>query len=225
MPNPDPIKPRQWNYPGRLPDDVGDDDDEESDEECFSAWVELCSLPAAEADAALIRLESVGIPCRLGDEAARPRRHEDETAECIRVPQEYLTAAQEALARPTAVDEAEAEADRQANREDTEKAATWFCPRCDRQTLERLPLSPRWRNVRLGCLAVLILPPLALLIAWDLASEGAAKSIAHLADTWATAWMITVAMLTIAILTAHRDRRCSKCGWSSARRDADRSEA
>jgi hypothetical protein len=171
-----------------------------------SRLVTFRRMRTMEAQLAKAKLESEGVRCFIADEninVAHPFLWSEVT---LQVPELELGRAAEILDRP-------AEDDDEGEYVDEE----YRCPKCHRREVDLMPLSPRWRATRFGCLALLGAPILVGVIDWagvELSRRiGGAGGGAVL---WG--WLIATVLLSMLVLLAKRRKRCRKCGhvWSGS---------
>jgi hypothetical protein len=78
------------------------------------------------------------------------------------------------------------------------------CPKCHRKAVDLLPPSSGLRTLRLGCLAMLVIPGLLMLVL---------PSVVESSPPLVTlGWMAVLAVLSFTVLTAKRSKRCRDCG-------------
>jgi hypothetical protein len=212
-PEQSPVGKGPWVFPG--PHAAPAQENFEPDDE----WVVLCTVPVADAREICERLESEGIPCEATEasaEATIETSEGDVEQSNVVVHAEDLELAQDALQSPSIADEVEdVESD-----EDREKRflAAWKCPKCGRQNLQLLPLSEGWRQVRVGCFIVVLVPIVISVLAWTMPTREVKRALDGLPDWWPFGWILIVGGLALALSRAHRGKRCNECGWESSRR-------
>jgi hypothetical protein len=185
--------------------------DQEQDEPLA---VLLHAVPVTDAVAFWERLEGEGIPCGARESAEQPPPAGDGLTSGppqadVYVRAEDLELAQEILSRPPAEpdEEEETAAEREAR-----YVANWVCPRCERPGLDLLPPSRGQQHLRVGCLAVLVMPMLLGLLACLIPSL---EQVDHLPGWAYLCWLAVVLCLVWACVLPERMKRCKGCGWVS----------
>jgi hypothetical protein len=141
----------------------------------------------------------------------------------LQVPEDEVERAEAVLAEPAADaagledDEASGEggaaamADADSESDYVEEA--YRCPKCHRKDVELMPLTGRMRNVRFGCLMVLVLPIVVSLAAWLMSSGSGGKSPDLFPPAAILAWVAVVVVLSLLVLMSKRHKRCRACGY------------
>jgi hypothetical protein len=173
-------------------------------------WVELCSVPLAEARRVVARLEEAMLPFTLPAGEDGPAM-DAEGRVAVFVLAEDLEVAREVVFGE-AVGDDEAPAD--ARRELEERAvADWVCPRCGRRALEAIPLTRAARRVLQAGLIASALPLVVAAAAAALPEVGALR---HAPGPWGAMWILMVGWAALAaVFAGERGRRCAACGWAS----------
>jgi len=168
----------------------------------FGRLVTIRKYRYMEAQLAKVKLESEGIRCLILDQnmsVAHPLLFNDVP---LQVLEEDAERAGQILDRPMRDD-----ADGEYVEED------WRCPRCHRKTLDLMPLSRKWRWVRMLCWALWLAPVVLSVVRWTFELTSVAQSISRFIDWMLIPWLFSRAVLTVLVLTVKRDKRCRECGY------------
>ena len=181
-------------------------------------------LASFEANLAAAKLEAAGVTCFVIDDNIATAYPLIFASVKLQVPEDEVEQAEAVLARPhvepdAAIDDDESDAD-SAGRADAESDyvdEAYRCPKCHRKDVELLPLSGVMRNVRVGCLLVLVTPIVASLAAWVMHSGSSGRSPDLFSPEAMLVWVAVVGILSVIVLTAKRRKRCRACGhaWAS----------
>ena len=158
-------------------------------------------LPGTEAEMARAKLESEGIRCFIADSnlsATHPLLFTDAR---LQVSEEDATRAAQILDSPPA----DARADEYVDED-------YRCPRCHRKAVDLLPLSGAWRQARVGCLALLVVPVLLTLVGWTFPHPRVHAFMDRLTSAAGVPWFGLVLVLSVAVMLAKRRKRCRECG-------------
>ena len=179
-------------------------------------------LASFEANLAAAKLDAAGVPCFVIDDNISTAYPLVFASVKLQVPEDEVERAEAVLAQPFADpagltddhDDALGAhhpfGDSEADGDYVEEA--YRCPKCHRKDIELLPLAGVMRHVRFGCLAVLLLPIVAAIGAWMMRAGLAGKSPDLFAPEAIFAWMAVLGILSFAVLTAKRRKRCRACG-------------
>jgi hypothetical protein len=187
-------------------------------------------LASFEANLAAAKLEAAGVTCFVIDDNISTAYPLVFASVKLQVPEDEVERAEAVLAEPAADDagledhehdlETSSVAQGEAESEYVEEA--YRCPKCHRKDVELLPLAGFMRNVRFGCFVVLLLPIVAPIAVWLMSSGGSGRprggqSPDLFAPELIFAWMVVLGILSFAVLTAKRRKRCRACGheWQS----------
>ena len=179
------------------------------------------TLASFEANLAAAKLEAAGVPCFVIDDNISTAYPLVFASVKVQVPEDQMECAEAVLAQPYA-DAAGLEEDDdaletpsviEAESESDYAEEPYRCPKCHRKDVELMPLRGFMRNVRFGCLIVLLLPIVALIAAWGMRSgSGGTSSPDLFAPEAVFAWMALLGILSFTVLTAKRRKRCRACG-------------
>jgi hypothetical protein len=186
-------------------------------------------LASFEANLAAAKLQSAGVTCFLIDDNIATAYPLVFASVKLQVPEDEVEQAEAVLAAPAAIpadpEDDEAAADQAAADEAAADQAaadeakgddvdeTFRCPNCHRNDVELMPLSATMRNVRFGCLMVLLLPVIVSVAGWMFSSGGSRGGSAAdvLSPEAMLAWVVVLAILCFIVLTAKRRKHCRTC--------------
>lgn len=186
-------------------------------------------LASFEANLAAAKLDAAGVPCFVIDDNIASAYPLVFASVKLQVPEDEVDRAEAILAAPYADppeltgdfdgdDDAFGARSRERAAPDDEYAEEAYrCPKCHRRDVELLPLAGVMRHVRFGCLTVLLLPIVAAIAAWMMRAGSHGTSPDLFAPEAIFAWMAILGILSFAVLTAKRRKRCRACGheWVS----------
>ncbi|MGA2497729.1 MAG: hypothetical protein ABSH20_08310 [Tepidisphaeraceae bacterium] len=165
-------------------------------------------MPAAEAQAIRIKLESHGIPSELDDADTSADASLQAANRTEFVSQTDLESARTALAEPDKPDDPDDKI------EDEYYIDKWVCPQCHHPGLYLVPLTAGLRRVRNAFFVMLALPFILLVLELVIPSRTFWEPIEGVIfPEVASAWLLVCFTMVCVLCGARRNRRCLECGW------------
>jgi hypothetical protein len=176
-------------------------------------------LASFEANLAAAKLEAAGVPCFVIDDNVANAYPLVFASVKVQVPEDQMEHAEAVLNQPYAdaaglIDDEgalETHSVIEGESESDYVEESYRCPKCHRKDVELLPLGGFMRNVRFGCLVVLVLPIVLSVVTWVTHSRSSTASTDLFSPEAIFAWMAVLGILSFVVLTAKRRKRCRSC--------------
>lgn len=168
-----------------------------------SELVTIRRIDFNEAQLAKAKLESEGIPAFIADANVSTMHPLAFSNVQLQVRAGDVDRAEALLAEPAEIHDPDEYVDE-----------PWRCPACHRRGAELVPLTRlRWW-IRTACLATLAVPFMVVLA--DVASIDPRSSTPFwdLFNRYLVLWLPVLAVLSLAVLTHKRTKRCPNCDWT-----------